>query len=69
MNRDAIIINSIEKNFSVIQIVGKQPVKTITAIVANFDYKTIRNAEITIDSNKTLSEEEIKDKIIEVINS
>ena len=69
MNKKDITINSIEKNFDIFTFVSGPYLKTLTSIAVNFDFKSIHNANINIPTKETLSEEEIKDKIIEVINS
>jgi hypothetical protein len=69
LNKDFIIINSINKNFEVITFVAQEPEKRLMSITVNFDYKAIKYAKITMDTSRALSEEEIKDKIVEVINS
>lgn len=67
MNKDNIIINSIEKNFDIFKFVSGPDLKTLTSINVNFDLKSIHNANINIPTRENLSEEEIKDKIIEVL--
>ena len=67
MQKENIIINSIDKNFDIYTFISGPPLKTLTSINVNFDFKSIHNANINIQTRETLSEEEIKDKIIEVL--
>lgn len=70
MNKNAIIINSIEKNFEICQYTGEEPKRILKSITVNFDiYDIITDAKIGLYTKVPLSEEEIKDKIVEVINS
>ena len=67
MQKENIIINSIEKNFDEYRFVSGPGLKTLTSINVNFDLKSIHGANINIPTRENLSEEEIKDKIIEVL--
>jgi hypothetical protein len=67
LNKEDITINSIEKNFDIFTFVSEPPLKTLISININFDFKSIHNANINIPTKETLSEEQIKDKIIEVL--
>jgi len=67
VDKDKIIINSIEKVFQITEYVALPAKKRLIAIDVNFDYTLIKEANIRIPTDKTLSEEEIKDKIIEVL--
>ena len=67
MNRESIIINSIEKNLIRYDIVGKEePLYNLKGVTTCFEYKNI-SASITISTDTMITEEEIKDKIIEVL--
>lgn len=67
MQKDKIFINSIAKNYTIRSFIGEYPTKELTSITISFDYRTIRDAVLRIKTNEALSEEEIKDKIIEVL--
>lgn len=68
MQKEDIIINSIEKEFGEKRYTGQsERIKTLVGLMVNFDYKSIAAAKIYIKTGQSLSEEEIKDKIIEVI--
>ena len=66
MNKENIIINSIDKKYQTIPYVGVYGARRIKSIEVEFNYKTVRST-IEISTNQPLSEEEIKDKIIEVM--
>lgn len=67
MQKENIIINSIAKNFTIRPFVEEMPKKELTSITIDFDYRTIRDAVLRIETDTPLTEEEIKDKIIEVL--
>jgi hypothetical protein len=64
MNKDNIIITKIENNLIR---TGQEGLKyNLTCITAYFEYKNM-SGNIKIPTNKTLNEEDIKDKIIEIM--
>lgn len=68
MQKENIIINLKERKSKIIEIPGQKDklLKQIGMIV-HFSYFNITDAKIEISCNRMLSEEEIKDKIIEVL--
>lgn len=69
MNKDSIRINTIEKDFIKKTYVAKETQEILVGVKVNFNYKSISDAKLYISTDRPLTEEEIKDKIIEVINS
>jgi len=66
MQKDKIFISKIEKEYTIARGLEKV-VNKITGLCITFDYSIIVNAMIKIKTNKPMTEEEIKDKIIEVL--
>ena len=66
MKKGNILINSIDKNYQTIPYVGEYGVRRLKSLEVEFEYKNIRST-IKISTNEPLSEEQIKDKIIEVL--
>ena len=66
MKRESIIINSIDKDYQRIPYVGEYGARRLKSLEVEFEYKNI-SSTIKISTNEPLSEEEIKDKIIEVL--
>lgn len=66
MEKDKIFISKIEKEYTIAR--GQDKViNKITGLYVTFDYSVIVNAMIKINTKQNLSEEEIKDKIVEVM--
>lgn len=67
MKKENITINSIEKVFQTVEYVALPSEKRLIAIQVKFDYKLIKDAGFRVPTNEPITEEEIKDKIIEVL--
>jgi len=66
MQKELIFITNIEKVLEEKQYYGYDASRKMVAIVVRFYYKAIE-ASATINTTETMTEEEIKDKIIEVL--
>lgn len=67
MQKENIIINSIQKIFQLTEYVALPTRKRLISIDVNFDCGLIKDATIRIPTDEPMIEEEIKDKIIEVL--
>ena len=66
MNKENIIINSIIPSYETIQFVGQEPTTKQIGLSIEFNYKNINDSRFYFSTNK-IDVEEIKDKIIEVL--
>ena len=66
MNKENIIINSIIPSYETIQFAGQEPTTKQIGLSIVFDYKHINDSRFYFSTNK-IDVEEIKDKIIEVL--
>ena len=66
MNKDNIIIKSIIPSYETITYVGQEPTTKQIGLSIEFNYKNINDSRFYFTTNK-IEVEEIKDKIIEVL--
>ena len=65
-SKDNITINSIEPVYETKQYIGEEPTKIQTGLVVKFEYKNMTGLKVAISTDR-IDVEEIKDKIIEVL--